>query len=84
MKTLLLSTTLAAGLGAMALSPASAQVTVSPGYDNGRDCRMVERTVIRDGVKRVTRERVCDRDRYDRYSDRRYDDRPGINLNLGR
>ena len=104
MKTFILSTTLAAGLGAFAIIPASAAglsvrapVVAEPATTNV-DCRTIERRVQRDGVTKITRERQCDGDRdrrvyrdddrrsvdrRDYRGDRRFDDRPGINLRLG-
>lgn len=84
MKTLILSTAIAMSLGAA--GPALAQtVTVSPGYGGGgdRDCRMVEKRVVKNGRTVITKERRCDgdrrvsRDRDDRYVDRRNNE-PGI------
>lgn len=85
MKSLFLSTALAAGLGALALSPASAgalttkaPMAVSP-MTTTVDCRMVEKRVSRNGVTRITKSRECDNDRGGRRGfrndDRRYGDR---------
>lgn len=86
MKKLMLSTALAAGLGALALSPASAgmlgkSAVVAPSATSDVDCRTVERRTTRHGVTKITRTRECsddrrsyrDRDRYDR--DDRYVER---------
>lgn len=81
MKTLILSTAVALSLGA-AVAPASAQsVVIGAGPD--RDCRMVEKRVIKNNKTVITKERVCDDDRRvyrdgrDRYVERR-DNGPGV------
>lgn len=80
MKTLILSTAVAFGLGAAAIAPVSAQsVTVGP----DRDCRMVEKRVVKDNKTVITKERRCDGDRRvmrddrSRYVERR-ENAPGI------
>jgi hypothetical protein len=102
MKNLMLSTALAAGLGALSLAPASAAmigkapVAATPATTDV-SCRTVEKTTMRNGVRRTVTSRECDDDRYERrvYSDRdrdrRYvdrreyrDERPGISLQLPR
>lgn len=84
MRTLILSTAIAMSLGAAA--PALAQsVTVSPGYGGGgdRDCRMVEKRVVKNGKTTITKTRQCDDDRRvyrdgnDRYVERR-ENAPGV------
>ncbi|GLK79487.1 hypothetical protein [Methylopila turkensis] len=87
MKNIILSTALAAGLGALAFAPASAApigargtIAVSPAVTDVA-CRTVEKRVTRNGMTRITRQQECtrDRDRYERrvYRDdrRRYVDR---------
>jgi hypothetical protein len=104
MKNLMLSTALAAGLGAISLAPASAAmlakapVAATPATSDVA-CRTVEKTTMRNGVRRTVTSRECDNDRYeerrvyrdrDRDRDRRYerreyrDERPGISLQLPR
>lgn len=80
MKTIILSTALALGVGAAAVAPAGAQsVTIGP----DRDCRMVEKRVVRDNRTVITKERRCDGDRRvirddrTRYVERR-DNAPGV------
>ncbi|GLK79486.1 hypothetical protein [Methylopila turkensis] len=68
MKTLLLSTGLAFGLGVFALAPASAapvvkSTVVTTGVVSDSACRMVEKRVRRNGVVRITRTRECTRPR---------------------
>jgi hypothetical protein len=80
MKTLLLSTSLALGLGAFALAPASAApiaaggVVAAPSATVDVACRTVEKRVRRGNRTVITRVRECGRDRYerrDRYVERR-------------
>ncbi len=73
MKNLLLSTALAAGLGALALAPASAAgvtvkapVAMQP-VATDVACRTVEKRSTRNGVTKIVRTRECEDD----YSDRR-------------
>lgn len=75
MKTFLLSASLALGLGALALSPASAapivkSTVVSSNVATDAACRTVERRVRSGGVTRITRTRECSSDR-PRFSERR-------------
>lgn len=81
MKTLILSTATIIGLAAAA--PAMAQsVYVGPGGGD-RDCRMVEKKVVKNNKTVITKERQCDGDRRvyrdggDRYVERR-DAGPGV------
>ncbi|MFC7052344.1 hypothetical protein ACFQI3_06545 [Hansschlegelia quercus] len=96
MKNLMLSTALAAGLGALSLAPASAAmigkapVAAAPAITDVA-CRTVEKTTMRNGVRKTVTSRECDGDRYERDHDRRYidrreyrDERPGISLQLPR
>ena len=100
MKNLMLSTALAAGLGALSLAPASAAmlgkapVAATPAITDV-SCRTVEKTTMRNGVRRTVTSRECDDDRSERrvyrerdrrYGDRRdyRDERPGISLQLPR
>lgn len=84
MKTLILSTAVAIGLGA-AVVPATAQSVTfgQPGYSDRGDCRTVEKRVVKNNKTVITKERRCDGDRRsyrdgnDRYVERR-DDGPGI------
>lgn len=76
MKTFLLSASLALGLGALALSPASAATVVKSSVATSRvaddaACRVVERRVRSGGVTRITRSRQCDDYDRPRYSERR-------------
>lgn len=87
MKTLILSTAVAIGLGAAAVAPVAAQsVTVGP----DRDCRMVEKRVVRGNKTVITKERQCDGDRrvYRDDDRRRYVERrdggPGASISIGR
>ena len=84
MKTLILSTAVALGLGAAAVAPASAQsVTVGP----DRDCRMVEKRVVKANKTVITKERQCDGDRRVIRDDRtRYVERRdgGPSISIGR
>lgn len=89
MRTLILTTAFALGIGGLAaVGPASAESGIrvnGPWSQSSRnDCRTVERRVTRNGVTQITREKQCgdDRrayrndDRDDRYADRRdYRDR---------
>lgn len=82
MRTLILSTALL--VGAAVATPAMAQsVYVGPGGGQSRDCRMVEKKVVKNNKTVITKERQCDndrgayRDRGDRYVERR-DNGPGI------
>lgn len=84
MKTLILSTAVAMGLGAAV--PAVAQVTIqgpSVGVERDRNCRMVEKRVVRNNKTIITKERQCDGDRRvyregnDRYVERR-ESGPGV------
>jgi hypothetical protein len=100
MKSLLFSAAVALAATVGTMAPASAQVTITgPGMDRGRDCRTVEKRVVRNGRTVITRNRSCNSDRRsyrsgrERYVERREyrdrrdyrrDDRPGIQLNLGR
>lgn len=72
MKTLMMTAVTALSIGAMAAPAAAQSITFgSPGRDRG-DCRMIEKTVKKNGRTVTTRERQCG----DRYSDRRsYRDR---------
>lgn len=69
MKALLLSAGMAAGLGAVAFSPAYAApiaahgVVLAPTVTSDVACRTVKKIVTRNGVRRVTTTRVCDRPR---------------------
>lgn len=85
MRTLILSTAIAMSLGAAA--PALAQsVTVSPGYGGGggdRDCRMVEKRVVKNGKTTITKTRQCDRDAR-RGDDGRYVERREPGVYIGR
>ena len=65
MKSFILSTSLALGLGALALSPASAgpiskTTIVAPAVTSDVACRTVERRVRNGGTVRITRSQVCD------------------------
>lgn len=95
MKTFLLSAGLALGLGAVALSPAEATplamrgAIAAPTATTDVACRVVKKTVYRNGVKRVTTTRECGRPGW--RSDRRYDrrdfrdhhrPRPGISVHV--
>lgn len=76
MKTFLLSASLALGLGALALSPASAativkSTVVSSDVASDAACRVVERRVRSGGVTRITRSRECDDYGRPRYGERR-------------
>ncbi|MFC7052345.1 hypothetical protein ACFQI3_06550 [Hansschlegelia quercus] len=82
MKKFLLSAGLAFGLGVVAFAPAEAApistraAVAAPASTADVDCRTVRKTVYRNGVKRVTTTRECDRGYGDRgYGDRRYGDR---------
>ncbi|MGA0534031.1 hypothetical protein [Hansschlegelia sp. KR7-227] len=86
MKTLMIPAALAMALGAAVASPASAQVTIQGpqfGHSDSRDCRTIEKRVVKNGRTTITRERRCDGNRGarrhgdDRHVDRR-DARPGI------
>lgn len=88
MKNILLSTVFAAGLGLVAIAPASAApisthgVIVAPAATDVA-CRMVEKRSTRNGVTRIVRSRECNNDYgrrsyregygRDRYVDRSYD-----------
>jgi hypothetical protein len=100
MKKFLLSAGLAFGLGVAAFAPAEAApistrgAIAAPAATADVDCRTVRKTVYRNGVKRVTTTRECDRDRgFGR--DRDYRDhrvgrpgygygrpRPGLNIHV--
>ncbi|GLK66486.1 hypothetical protein [Hansschlegelia plantiphila] len=88
MKNLILSTALAAGLGALALAPASAAMPQAPvaaaSATSDVACRTVEKRTMRNGVTRIERTQRCDGGGYDRdrgyersgyRDDRRRDDR---------
>lgn len=70
MKTILLSTGLAAALGVFAMAPASAApiathgVVLAPAGATDVACRTVTKTTYRNGVKRSVTSRECSRDRY--------------------
>ncbi|MET0314049.1 MAG: hypothetical protein ABW275_06605, partial [Hansschlegelia sp.] len=85
MKKFLLSAGLAFGLGVAAFTPAEAApistrgAIAAPAATADVDCRTVRKTVYRNGVKRVTTTRECDRGFSERRYDRRYDRRgPGF------
>jgi hypothetical protein len=98
MKGLILSTSLAAALGAFAFAPASAApiathgTILAPVVATDVACRTVKKTVWSRGVKRVTTSRTCDRPRYVErrvyHRDRRYGYsrpyvRPGVSIGIG-
>jgi hypothetical protein len=98
MKGLILSTSLAAALGAFAIAPASAApiathgTIVAPAIATDVGCRTVKKIVVSRGVKRVTTSRICDRPRYVErrryYRDRPYGYsrpyvRPGVSIGIG-
>jgi hypothetical protein len=67
MKGLILSATMAAGLGLFAAGSANAApiathgVIVAPAVTTDVACRTVKKVVVRNGVRRVTNSRVCNR-----------------------
>lgn len=97
MRAYILSTGLAAALGVFAMGPANAApiathgVIAAPAVTSDVACRTVKKTVIRNGVRRVTTTRECTRGpvvrervygarRY--YGPRRYDSAPGISIRV--
>lgn len=75
MKSILLSASLALGLGALAAAPAAAapivkSTVVATEASTDAACRTVERRVRSNGVTRITRTRQCDSYR-PRYTERR-------------
>lgn len=77
MKTLILSTALAAGLAAVAIAPAGAAglavkapLATAP-LATDVACRMVEKRTTRNGVTRIVKSRECSNDRYERRVERR-------------
>jgi hypothetical protein len=94
MKGLLLSTTFAAGLGALAMGPANAApisthgVIVAPAGATDVACRTVKRVVVRNGVRRVTTTKDCGRPVVQRrrvYRNGRYyyePYRPGVGIGI--
>ncbi|WP_271166750.1 hypothetical protein [Hansschlegelia plantiphila] len=70
MKTFLIATGMALGLGAFALAPAEAApistraAIAAPTATSDVACRVVKKTVYRNGVRRVTTSKTCDRGGY--------------------
>jgi hypothetical protein len=104
MKRFLLPAGMALGLGALAFSPANAApiathgVVLAPTVTSDVGCRTVKKIMTRNGVRRVTTTRICDRDRYSRnryverrrvyrhgprYERRHYRSEPGLSIGIG-
>jgi hypothetical protein len=95
MKGLLLSTTLAAGFGVFAMAPANAApiathgIVAAPASVTDVACRTVKRTVVRNGVRRVTTTKDCGRTTVKRrrvYRNGRYyyePVSPGVSIGIG-